>query len=131
MAQPFGITVDGIHYRVHVTYGSMERAFQLIEGDNAGMMLTGRQTRDILGTGYSYSMTFEQDPANADDYDALFEALSDPVDSHSITVPYGQRTITFQAMVESGSDIFRGTVGGVKKWAGLKVNFKPIEPQRR
>lgn len=129
--QPFGITVDGIRYNVHVEYGSIKRAFGFVEGNNAGMMLTGRDTRDILGTGYSYSMTFEQDPAHADDYDALYEVLSAPVDSHSVTLPYGQRTLSFQAKIEGGEDSYGGKIGGVERWKSLTIQFQPIEPQRR
>lgn len=131
MQQPFGITVDGIFYSVHVEYGSLVRSFELIEGDNAGMMLTGRQTRDILGTGYSYSMTFYPDPGNPEAYDSLYEALSTPVDSHAVTLPYGQRTISFQAMIESGEDSYFGKTGRYHRWNGLTIRFRPVEPQRK
>lgn len=53
-----------------------------------------------------------------------------PVDSHSITVPYGQGTITFDAMVTAGNDRFRGRVGQQQRWKGLQVQFTAIKPQR-
>lgn len=128
--QPFGITVDGVHYSVHVEYGSLVRQFDILEGRNSGTMLTGRYARDVLGTGYNYSMNIEPDPADPESYDALYQILSAPDATHMITVPYGQSTITFEAMVESGSDTYKGTIGGKKRWGGLTVNFKYIEPYR-
>lgn len=87
--KPFGITVDGVFYSVHVEYESLKRAFEIVEGRNSGTMLTGRQTRDVLGTGYSYSMAIEPDPSDPESYDTLYEVLSAPVASHMVTLPYG------------------------------------------
>lgn len=128
--QPFGITVDGVHYAVHVDYESIKRNFEILEGFNSGMMLSGRQTRDVLGTGYSYSMTIEPDPAQPEQYDALYEVLTAPQESHMVTLPYGQSEITFEAMIESGSDILRGKAGRAKLWKELQVNFRFVEPYR-
>lgn len=126
----YGITVDGIAYNVHVEYESLQRSFEIIEGFNSGKMLTGRMTRDVLGTGYSYTLNIEPDPQHIADYDSLYEVLSAPQESHVVTLPYGQTTISFEAMVESGSDIFLGRIAGKNRWRGLSVNFKYIEPYR-
>ena len=34
----------------------------------------------------------------------FYEAISAPVDSHSLTVPYAQGTLTFEAYVANGDD---------------------------
>lgn len=128
--KPFGITVDGVFYSVHVEYESLKRAFEIIEGRNSGTMLTGRQTRDVLGTGYSYSMAIQPDPSDPESYDALYEVLSAPVASHMVTLPYGQGTITFEAMIESGEDVYSGTLGGKKRWSGLEISFRYVQPYR-
>lgn len=124
------IAMDGITYRVRVVYDSMERSFALREGPNAGDMLSGRHERDLLGTEYGYAMLVEPDPAHPEDYDAFFEAISAPVDSHEVTLPYGQSTITYEAMIDSGRDTYGGILGGKKRWKGLRVNYKPVEPQK-
>lgn len=125
-----GITMDGIHYRVRVVFDSLERAFDLLSGPNAGNMLTGRRERDLLGTGYSYSMEVSPDPRFPSDYDAFYEAISAPVDSHTVTLPYGQGTITYEASVDSGKDKYHGKVGSTNRWRSLSVQFDYIEPQR-
>jgi hypothetical protein len=124
------LNMDGTTYRVRIVYDTLIRSFELLEGVNAGEMLSGRHERDLLGTGYTYEMQVEPDPRYPTDYDAFFEAISAPVDSHTIIMPYGQSTITYEAMVESGQDTYRGIVAGRTKWRGLTVQYRYIEPQR-
>ena len=124
------LNMDGTTYRVRIVYDTLVRSFELLEGVNAGEMLSGRHERDLLGTGYTYQMQVEPDPRYPTDYDAFFEAISAPVDSHTIIMPYGQSTITYEAMVESGQDTYQGTVAGQTKWRGLTVQYRYIEPQR-
>lgn len=124
------LNMDGTTYHVRIVYDTLVRAFELMEGVNAGEMISGRHERDLLGTGYTYQMQVEPDPRYPQDYDAFFHAISAPVDSHTIIMPYGQSTITYEAMVESGQDTYRGIVAGQTKWRGMTVQYRYIEPQR-
>lgn len=124
------LNMDGTTYRVRIVYDTLIRSFELLEGVNAGEMLSGRHERDLLGTGYTYQMQVEPDPLCPTDYDAFVDAISAPVDSHIIIMPYGQSTITYEAMVESGQDTYRGIVSGRTRWRGLTVQYRYIEPQR-
>ena len=125
-----GIQLDGKLYHVRTVFNTLEQAFELIEGPNAGEMLSGRHERDLLGTEYSYQFGVERDPAHPDDYDDFFRAISAPVDSHEIAMPNGQSVMQFQAMVKSGSHVYRGKLAGRQIWSGLSVTFTPIAPQR-
>lgn len=125
-----GILMDGKLYRVRLVYNTLERSFSLHSGENEGYMISGRHERDLLGTGYSYEMGVEPDPADPTAYDQFYDAISAPVDSHEITMPYGQSTITFQAEINSGNDTWRGRLAGINRWTGLKVKFSPISLQR-
>lgn len=125
-----GITMDGIKYRVRIVYDSMENSFRLEEGPTAGTMLSGRKERDLIGTYYGHSMQVEPDPAYPDDFDAFFHAISAPVDFHHVSLPYGQGTIDYDAMVTSGRRINGGKMLGKTRWHGLEVEYEPIEPQR-
>lgn len=127
---PQHIVMDGVTYRLRVVYDSLIRAFELMEGINAGEMISGRHERDLLGSGYIYQMQVEPDPRFPQDYDAFFEAISAPVDSHTIVMPYGQSTITYEAMIESGQDTYHGVIAGRARWRGLTVQYRYIEPQR-
>lgn len=123
--------MDGVTYRVRTVYLSRRRAFTLIEGDNAGDSLADRRIRDLRGTGYSCSMQVEPDPAYPEDYDAFYMAISAPVDFHTVTMPFGQSTLTYEAAVESGTDTDKGILAGKRRYTGLTVNFRYMEPQRR
>lgn len=124
------IVMDQVTYHLRVKYETIGRSFHLDDGDNADYMLSGLYQRDLLGTYYDYAMEVEPDPQYPGDYDRFFEAITAPVDSHSLTLPYGQGTITFDAMVTSGSDLYRGQVAGFNRWGGLQVQFTAQKPQR-
>jgi len=126
----YRITMDGTAYRVRVRHDSLFRSFELLSGPNAGVMLSGQEERDLLGTSYSYTLSVEPDSQYPEDYDAFFQAVSAPVESHRIAMPYGQGILEFEAMAESGRDGWHGKIGGKNRWYGLQVQFRPIEPQR-
>lgn len=128
-----GVTViemDGKQYRLRLAYNTMTRSFSLESGENEGYMLSRRHERDLAGTAYTYEMGVEPDPAHPEDYDKFWEDISAPVDSHTITLPYAQSTITYEAEIQSGEDHYRGRLAGKARWNGLTVRYIPIEPQR-
>lgn len=125
------ITMDGRQYRVRVKIKSLRRSFRIEEDDRSSMVKSGAYFRSIIGTYYDYAMEVEPDPAAPEEYDDFFEAISAPVESHSITVPYGQGTMTYDAMISYGEDTQRDKIGGVTRWTGLTVTFSAQKPQRR
>lgn len=126
----FTVVMDGVSYRLRVKFDTISRSFQIRDGDNADYMVSGLYQRDIVGTYYNYSMEVEPDPKYPEDYDAFYEVISGPSNSHNITLPYGQGTITFEAMVTEGNDIYRGKIANVSRWSGLQVQFTAIKPYR-
>jgi hypothetical protein len=124
------VTLDGKKYRLRLKYGELQRAFSLPDGPNADEMFSGRHERDLWGTYYNFSLSVEPHPQYQTDYDDFYEAISAPQDSHTITLPYAQKTITFEAMVSGGTDYYKGKLGGVKRWGGLTVTFESIKPVR-
>lgn len=125
------ITIDGTTYRVRVKPDTIRRIAALIEGPNAGDMFSGRHERDLIGTKYSYRLEIEPDWVKYADYDAFYDAITAPVDSHIVSLPFGQSTLTFNAMIETVEDTLIGKANGVNRWHGLTVHFKPQSVQRR
>ena len=125
------INIDGKDYNVLVVYPSRRRRFTIREGNNSGVSLSFRKIRDIFGTEYGYSMTIKFNPQFPEDYDALYEVISAPVESHRVIIPYGQETLEFDAAVYSGEDLDMGVHAGVRRWTDLVLTFEPMEPQRR
>ena len=126
-----GILMDGTAYKVRVVYNSLVRSFELRSGENEDYMISGRHERELLGTGYAYQLAVEPDPAHPEAYDAFYEAISSPVPSHKITMPYGQGTLEFDAEILSGEDRLLGKLAGVNRWTGLVVDFQPLSLQRK
>ena len=122
------LTVDGKKYNVLVT--SLARKFQVLDGKNAERTLSGAMIREIFGTFYNYEITILPAVGKYGDYDALYEVLSAPQDSHRIVVPYAQSTLTFNAYVTAGQDNLIRKKPGESYWTGLSVKFIAMAPQR-
>lgn len=124
------LRIDNVEYKVHIIYPTLVNSFEIREGDNSGTAQNGREIRDIIGTAYSYEMDVEPNPLFPADFDALYHTLSSPVASHSVSLPYGQETLDFDAAITEGERTYRGESGGFKRWSGLRIKFRPITPQR-
>lgn len=98
-------TLDGKEYKVGVT--KIDREFELVEGDNTMMAKTGREIRDVRGTAYRFTVHIDMRIIAPEEYDALYWALSAPVDYHDVTFPFGQSTLSFRAGIESGEDTLK------------------------
>lgn len=123
--------LDGKAYNVQVE--ELERSFAVTDTDQSGRVMDYTMNRDIIGTFYNYTMKVFPDIRHLGSYDAFYDAVSDPnYDSHEMTFPYGQDTLTFQAYVSQGKDKLRKR-GERNIWGmeGLSLNFTAMEPQRR
>ena len=125
------IIMDGITYRVRIKMDpALEESFRIEDGENAGQLLSGRESRDVIGTYYDHAFSVEPDPGHRQDYDLFYQAISAPVDGHDITLPHGQGTITYTAKIISGSQRLLKRMGGVNQYSGLQVYAKALAPQR-
>ncbi len=119
-----GVTYSGIHVR------SIKRNFAVLDGPNATRLSSGGMQRDVIGTFYNYSVEIDADGASRSEYDTFYQTISAPVDSHTITVPYAQTTLTFQAYVANGSDDLQAMEPSANRWGNLSFNFIAMAPQR-
>lgn len=108
---------------------SLKRSFRIPDGTNAGDMLSGDYERDLVGTYYDYDLVITTSDLAVNEYDALFEALSAPVNSHTVEMPYGMTSITFEAMIEDGDDELIPMDDGTW-WGNLNVTIRAKKPQR-
>lgn len=125
-------SVDGVEYPGVFVKSPIRRSFNILDGENAGRTMDGKMQRDIIGTYYTYHMDLDMSNSDPEEYDALYEVLSAPVNSHQITVPFGQSTITYEAYVANGDDeLERIHRDGSRKWNNLSINFVAMDPNRR
>ena len=126
----YPLTMDGITYStLHVT--KLTRNFAVLDTELSGRNTAGQMSRDIIGTYYNYTMEIDADAASREDYDAFYWEISDPVDSHTLIVPFGQGTLTFQAYVTNGQDELTLMEPAANRWGNLQINFIAMAPQRR
>lgn len=128
MAVP--ITMDGKQFaNIHVV--SLKRSFQVLDGENAGRVMTGEMDRDVIGTFYNYACEIDASAASREEYDEFWEIISAPVNSHALSVPYGQTMMDFEAYVTNGSDNLLAMYEDIAEWGELSFNFIAMAPQRR
>ena len=124
-------TIDGVSYNVDVM--KLKRKAAVTDTDNSGRTIDGVMHRDIIGTYYNYTLEVAPYAGDYVSYDALYDAISAPVDSRHVVFPYGQETLEFDAYVTSAEDELR-IKDGVNRWAydsNLSINFIAMAPQRR
>lgn len=121
------ITIDNNTYNVGIVKIT-RKATQKIE--SLGVTMDLRKHYDIRGTYYDYDVELSPKLINASDYDNLYEVLTAPQESHTVTLPYGQSTLTFEARVSVASDKLVQSFTNFKKWGSIKVTFEALTPQK-
>ena len=93
------LSLDGKAYpNLHVV--SLKRSFSVLDGDNAGRVMTGAMTRDIIGTYYNYSLEIDSVTSNPEEYDEFYD------------------------------DELASIYAGKNSWQNLTVNFVAMKPKR-
>ena len=121
------ITIDNNNYNVGIIKIT-RKATQNME--NIGTTLDLRKHYDIRGTYYDYEVELATSKMRVTDYDNLYEVLTTPQESHVVTLPYGQSTLTFEARVSVASDVLVNSFTNFKKWGTLRVTFEALSPQK-
>ena len=122
------VTIDGTSFDVGVEY--IKRKARIEDGPNAGNSKRGDWIRDVYGTFYDYILSFDTSAGlTRADYDTLYNVITAPVEFHTLVVPYGQSTLSFQAGITGAEDnvilMDDGTV-----WGNLSITFRAKSPQR-
>lgn len=124
------VKINGIAFDVTVAISDIEESFNVLDGDNAGRVMSGGMTRDIIGTYIGHKITFFNGKSN-EDFDALWDYLvQHSVDDYvHLTAADGQSTIDYNAYYTSGTRRIRKSENGVNYWDELEVSFVAMDPQ--
>ena len=122
------VTIDGTSFDVGVE--NIKRKARIEDGPNAGNSKRGDWIRDVYGTFYDYILAFDTSSGlSREDYDTMYGILTAPVEFHTLVVPYGHSTLSFQAGITGAEDnvilMDDGTV-----WGNLSITFRAKSPQR-
>lgn len=127
------VKINGISYDVGVAISDYEENFNVLDGENAGRVKTGRMVRDVIGTYLGHKVTFfnKGGTEGNNSFDALWEALKKHSVDDSVVLEAvdGQTQISYEAYYTSGSRKIKRVENGVNYWDELSVNFIPMEAQ--
>lgn len=123
--------IDGKSYpHIHVT--SIKRSGEVLDGPNTERTMHGDMKRDLIGSYYNYSVVIDSEDSSPEEYDALYEVLTAPQESHDMVMPYGQTTLTFKAYVTHTDDELQYIYDeNLRRWGDLTFNMVAMSPARR
>lgn len=122
--------INGISFDVTVAISDIEENFNVLDGPNAGRVMSGAMVRDIIGTYIGHKITFFNGKGNA-----AFDELWDYLVAHSvddsvyIEAADGQASIGYEAYYTSGSRKLKSASDGGNVWDVIEINFIPIFAQ--
>ena len=109
------ITIDGQTFRIGIIKITRKAS---LNRESHGTTLDGRKHYDALGTYFDYDVTIDTKAINVKEYDRLYEVITQPVEYHIVTMPYGQDEISFKAMIKTSND-------SVPKYTSINIALCP------
>lgn len=125
------IKLNGVEFDADVAISSYNRSFNVLDGPNAGRVMTGRMVRDIIGTYIGHKLTVFRRGDNYAGLDKFWDYLvaHSVDDSVMLEAADGQKTISYEAYYTSASQDIEKVDGGVNYWGDIEVSFVPMEAQ--
>ncbi len=125
------IKLNGKVFDADVAISKYNRYFNVLDGENAGRVMTGRMVRDVIGSYLGHKITVFRrgdNYAGLDEFwDYLFQHSVD--DSVMLEAADGQTTIAYEAYYTSASQDIEKAESGVNYWGEIEVNFIPMDAQ--
>lgn len=121
-------SIDGRYFDIFIPQDGIKRSAQILDSSETERKMDGSLHRSIIGTYYNYTIDIRTDNLSTEEYDELFDLISQPEVSHEITVPYGQTSKTFNAYISSVEDSLKRIENGKCYWAGMQLKFIAIDP---
>lgn len=125
------IKLNGKEFDADVAISSYNRNFNVLDGDNAGRVMTGRMIRDIIGTYIGHKMKVFRRGSNYAGLDEFWDYLLEHSvdDSVMLEAADGQTTITYEAYYTSATQDIEFVSDGVNYWGEIEITFIPMEAQ--
>lgn len=124
------VKINGQAFDVSVAISELTESFSVLDGENAGRVMSGRMVRDIIGTYIGHKVIFFNGKSQRD-FDALWNYLVEHSvdDSVYLEAADGQTTIAYEAYYTSGSRKLKNVSDGVSYWDEIEISFVPMDAQ--
>lgn len=122
------IIIDGVTYSVPIM--SIEETADILDM-YAYRTIDGVLHREVIGTFFNYSVQFGRNAATSE-IAALWLKITEPIDSHTITLPDEDGTTrTFSGYFGTGAKRALSRMTDTKTfWKTLQVTIVSVEPSR-
>ena len=125
------IKLNGVLFDADVAISSYSRTFNVLDGDNAGRVQSGRMVRDIIGTYIGHKISVFRRGDNYAGLDAFWDFLvAHSVDDYvELEAADGQTTIAYQAYYTTATQNIERVDDGTNYWGDIEITFTPMEAQ--
>ena len=125
------IKLNGQEFDADIAISAYNRNFNVLDGPNAGRVLSGKMIRDVIGTYLGNKITVFRRGDNYAGLDVFwdYQYQHSIDDSVLLEAADGQTTISYQAYYTSASQDIEKVENGVNYWGEIEVNFIPIDAQ--
>jgi len=120
-------SVDGTEWSIPCT---VERTSEMTSSEISGMLLDKTYFNDVIGTFLRYSLRVAVPQGYEEQFNSLYEILTEPVDGHAFTFPYAGGVISVTGRVENIRDSWVRLPNGKQKWRGIAFDVLPNHPQK-
>ena len=90
----------------------------------------GDLQREIIGVYYNYTLTFPNLNLDREEYDRLWQKITEPVEFHDFVVPSSDGTFSFTGYITTSGDELKRSRDGKHYWGGLSIKFIAKAPAR-
>lgn len=125
------IKLNGVEFDADVAISAYNRNFSVLDGENAGRVMTGRMVRDLIGTYIGHKITVFRRGDNYAGLDKFWDYLIQHSVDGSIMLEAadGQKVISYEAYYTSASQEIEKVEDGINYWGEIEVNFIPMDAQ--
>ena len=125
------IKINGIEFDADVAISEYTRSFSVLDGGNAGRVMTGRMVRDIIGTYVNHEVTVFRRGDNQEGLDRFWNYLlvHSVDDSVLLEAADGQTSISYEAYYTSATQKLDKVENGIRYWGEVKVSFIAMDAQ--
>lgn len=95
------ITIDGLSWPIPC---KVTRTAEMTASEISGLMLDRSYFNDVIGTFMTYEVELPCPMNQVDAYNAVYEAITDPVDGHNFVLPYNDGSVEITGRVLSVKD---------------------------
>ena len=126
------ITIDGVNYHAEWVNGSLEQTADILNGDNSGRLQGNKSMYlEYVGTFFNHSGQIRRgNDCSNDEWDNLYLVLANPINKHTVKVPFNQGYMTTAIYVSQAKRRFVNTDESRHKWEKVyEITYTTVDSQ--